>query len=1735
MDSPIARNSRLPLLAACSCFLLTAVAGRASEVMNPASRPTPIVSLRVTAPVSALLVGESLQLAVQGTFADQSSRDLTQQPGTRYTAHPDGRVAISPQGLVTAVAPGTVLVVVSHEQIEEIAAADSIQLVVRRAGDADGDGLPDAYESEHGLDPAFAGDAEADLDADGLSNLEEREAGTDPRRADTDDDFVPDGLEVALGTDPLRSGLVVSGESPLLNDRCLVSALNRSARVRPNGVWVLPNVPANTGRIRVRASCVEADGLTRSGQSDFFVVPVNGVVEVPEIAFQNPAPIPASLTLSGPATTLTTAGQTVQLVARAVYPGGSQVDLTAAARGTGYTSSNPAIAAVSPEGVVTAVASGNVLVSALNEGALGVLRLQVILSGDSDGDGLPDDYEIANGLDPNNPVDAIDDVDEDGLATLDEFNRGLKPTDADSDDDRLVDGREVNETGTNPLLFDTDGDRVGDGLELTAGSDPLDRLSVNLPPILADLDIDPLGFTIIFNTVLGEGSRRVTVTATLIDGTVLDATGAPYGTTYTSTNLAVASFGAEPGRVFAGANGTAVVTAHNGAFSAGAEVRVETFAPTALSFLPLPGAANDIALDGDFVYVAVGAADLAVVDVSNPAAPVLAATLSFPGEGFDVAVEDGIVYVAAGRGGLQVVDASTPSAPTLVGSAATTGSALGVAVAAGRAYVVDGARLYVFDVGNPAAPVRLASLTLPGRPRAVQVAGNLALVAAEREGVHVVDVSDPAAPELLDSTHTRGASSNAADLVLRGSRAFVADGAVNLGGVKTVDFSVPTTASVVGESSNAFGLSAIALDRELALGADYYFANAVPIFNVGGEAPVFSAVLNFAGPPSHRDDNGMGVAAQDGLAYLVGDRWNVYRFGTTGNSALHIGRYLRLEEINNVPRPPSVSIIVPAAGSSIRERRTLAIRANATDDVRVAQVRFFLDGQPVETDFAAPYGFNYQVPDGVTQLVVGAEAEDLVGNRGVAEPVTVTVIPDTDPVVRILAPLPGTTVREGQVQPLSFAVDATDDVAVSQVDFYVDGELYDSRSFRPYRTFLQAPATTFTLTAVATDNIGQTATSETVTVTVIPDEPPVVTLLEPEDGDEVVEGGAVRMRVGAVDDVGLSEVRYLIDGSQVASDPSEPFEYAFRAPAGATELRLAAQAVDFAGQESTSAEVVLTVRADPGTTMAGRVVDLEGVPVAGAAVTCQGETGTSGPDGHFAVSGVPTAQGRVACSATAANPAGEPLAGSSAAVPPALGGTTELGDLVIAPQLLYLSDGEEFSDEGARLLLFDPALGRVLPWSEPLGSDGLTGLASTPQGALYATTFEPRGEAITAARTRSFSRGTSRLLQLDPETGEVIAELGEITEDDGEGGTYSVGIVDLTFDPASGLLYGVGGVSFGGVELYAIDPATGASTDLPPFLSYDRVGLARGADGFLYLVGSVFGGGGGGGEFTEEEEEEGDPAFLVQIDPVSGGVLSEQPIGEISGLSGLTERPGTGTFLISTTTELLELDPATLAVTPFATPGGPITGGLQDLAYRASVVSPVVTTVTGAVLEADGAPVADVPVSTPGATGATGPDGRFTFADVQVRTALVRVVADVDGDLLFTDPVPPVAGGVTDVGEIRLAPMACVTGLLRYSSWCTDDPVVGPLALEVLNADEEWEPAGAVEVDAEGRFCAVLRRRRFYRLLDVDVTCRCGAPSTCEAGLELFDEEAQGTCTDPGAQCQDNGETELFCDFFCGS
>ena len=287
-------------------------------------------------------------------------------------------------------------------------------------------------------------------------------------------------------------GFMVNAQAQL-NENCVVSVLNRNVQANADGSWVLPNVPANFGTVRARATCVQ-NGVTTYGESLPFALSGNQTLNLPHITLGPTTRIPTSLRVSVPSATLTSVGATTQVQALATYLGGGQpVDVTAT--GTSYSVSNPTIATITPGGQLRAVRSGTVVVQGINEGTQGILSLRVALAGaDSDGDGIPDDEEIRLGMDPNNPADALLDLDHDGLNALEEYRAGTDPRNPDTDGDGISDGDEVRGVRgfvTNPLLADTDGDGIRDGTEIATGSDPTNPASYNLAAALASLRVTP--------------------------------------------------------------------------------------------------------------------------------------------------------------------------------------------------------------------------------------------------------------------------------------------------------------------------------------------------------------------------------------------------------------------------------------------------------------------------------------------------------------------------------------------------------------------------------------------------------------------------------------------------------------------------------------------------------------------------------------------------------------------------------------------------------------------------------------------------------------------------------------------------------------------------------------------------------------------------------------------------------------------------------------------------------------------------------------------------------------------------------------------------------------------------------------------------------------------------------------------------------------------------------------------
>ena len=101
-----------------------------------------------------------------------------------------------------------------------------------------------------------------------------------------------------------------------------------------------------------------------------------------------------------------------------------------------------------------------------------------------------------------------------------------------------------------------------------------------------------------------------------------------------------------------------------------------------------------------------------IVDVGNPEEPVPIGFLPMGKVTIDDVTVDGhYVYLAMSAKSLKIVDVSDPARPVLVGGHATPGLSRAVTVEDGVAYVLDSDSVQVFNVANPAKPVRIGMMS----------------------------------------------------------------------------------------------------------------------------------------------------------------------------------------------------------------------------------------------------------------------------------------------------------------------------------------------------------------------------------------------------------------------------------------------------------------------------------------------------------------------------------------------------------------------------------------------------------------------------------------------------------------------------------------------------------------------------------------------------------------------------------------------------------------------------------------------------------------------------------------------------------------------------------------------------------------------------------------------------------------------------------------------------------------
>jgi hypothetical protein len=224
--------------------------------------------------------------------------------------------------------------------------------------------------------------------------------------------------------------------------------------------------------------------------------------------------------------------------------------------------------------------------------------------------------------------------------------------------------------------------------------------------------------------------------------------------------------------------------------------------PAALGSYEFPEKIWGIRVVGTLVYVAADFFGLGILDVSEPKKPVLRGSVKTPGQAKNVAVWGGTALVADHMSGLDIIDVSDASKPTTKGEFFLEGYARDVTANGPMAYAIDApAGLYVFDLSKPGPVEPITSQQSATAPGSIELSSSAApggkgpQVAALVGGgsLQSYDISKPTAPVRLTAFKT--ASGRPLRATLSGQRAYVADGRE---GLQVVDLSQPASPKLVG-------------------------------------------------------------------------------------------------------------------------------------------------------------------------------------------------------------------------------------------------------------------------------------------------------------------------------------------------------------------------------------------------------------------------------------------------------------------------------------------------------------------------------------------------------------------------------------------------------------------------------------------------------------------------------------------------------------------------------------------------------------------------------------------------------------------------------------------------------------------------------------------------------------------------------------------------------------------------
>jgi len=219
------------------------------------------------------------------------------------------------------------------------------------------------------------------------------------------------------------------------------------------------------------------------------------------------------------------------------------------------------------------------------------------------------------------------------------------------------------------------------------------------------------------------------------------------------------------------------------------------------------------------------------------------------------------------------------------------------------AYVVSNGtsnNLFIADISNPATPVIVSTITIPGTPTDIFVTGNYAYITniSDTAELQVVDVSVPTAPVLKASVNMAG-TGNGQGVFVSGNYAYVvraSDATAGANELTVVSVATPTSPVVMGGYSNNIAMNQVYVSGNYAYVATSSTSQEMVVVNVATpSSPVLAATYNPTTAVPALAITGYGTTVLLGMGTTL-DAVNI----STPSAPTRLGRYTAVSTINDV-------------------------------------------------------------------------------------------------------------------------------------------------------------------------------------------------------------------------------------------------------------------------------------------------------------------------------------------------------------------------------------------------------------------------------------------------------------------------------------------------------------------------------------------------------------------------------------------------------------------------------------------------------------------------------------------------------------------------------------------------------------------------------------------------------------------------------------------------------------------